>query len=178
LVFLQLDATEDIIAEKIENDFRQNYKGVLSIGELDGVLPFNAEFKRVVLTSDTSRADTLLNIAKVSIGVDVWSIFQNKLSINAFKLQEPNVMLQPDGAGSYTLSQALQSEQEETQQSSVGQFTSSWIRNIEIIAPHVAIVDGSLFVESFYGNPSAMNLPEPLSIDALNAQMFIELTNS
>ncbi|MBN2731944.1 MAG: AsmA family protein [Balneolaceae bacterium] len=175
---LQLDATKDIIVEKIENDFKKNYAGRLSIGQIEGLLPFNAELNDVVLLSaspDSVQRDTLVDIEKINIGVDVWGIFQNKLSINAFSLEQPSVRLLADGEGSYTLADALKKTEPET---TVDQVASSWIKNVEIIAPQVRITDGSMFIEKFYAVSDDVQLPEPFVVDSINAKMFIELTET
>lgn len=178
VALLQLDATKDILAEKIENDFRKNYNGRLVIGELEGLLPFNTELQNVALLSnptDSSRADTLASINKINVGIDVWGLLQNKLSINAFKVQNPSVRLLADGSGSYTLSNALQKKDPKTK---TDQITSSWIKNIEIVAPQVRINDGSFFIEKFYALPENINLPEPFKVHDINAGMFVELSEA
>ena len=177
-LLLQLDATKDIIAEKIENDFRKNYAGRLSIGELNGRLPFNAQLNNVALLSasgDSVQADTLVNIGQVNVGIDVWGLLQNKLTINAFSLTEPSVRLLADGSGSYTLSKALRKKQPQT---TTDKVTSSWIKNVELVAPQVSVMDGSMFIDKFYAVSDNVRLPEPFVVDDINAQMFIELTGS
>ncbi len=181
LGLLQLDATKDIIAEKIENDFRKNYNGRLTIGSVEGLLPFNAELTDVTLTStpDSATADTLIRIKKARVGIDVWGLFQNKLSIDAFALEEPSVRLLSDGAGSYTLARALKKKEDpQPRELSTDEVTSSWIENIEIIAPQVNIAGGSIFIEKFYGTSENVKLPEPLQVDDINSRMFVELTEN
>jgi hypothetical protein len=181
LAILQLDATKDIIAEKIENDFRKNYNGRLAIGKLEGLLPFSAELSDVTLTTapDSATADTLLRIKNAQVGIDVWGLFQNKLSIDAFALEEPSVRLLADGSGSYTLARTLKKKKDpQPEQLSTDDVTSSWIKNIEIIAPQLSISNGAFFIEKFYGTSKNVTLPEPLQVDDVNARMFVELTES
>lgn len=177
-LLLQLDATKDIIAEKIENDFKKNYKGRLVIGEVNGRLPFRAELKNVALltaASDSAGADTLVSIEKVKIGIDIWGLLQNKLTINSFALTQPAVRLLANGSGSYTLAQALRKEQPKT---TTGQVTSSWIKNVEIVAPRVSITNGLLYIEKIYAVSEEVNIPQPLVIRNIDARMFIELTEN
>ena len=178
LGLLQLDATKDIVVEKIENDFQKNFRGKLTIGSLEGLLPFNAELKDVVLLSpstDSLEADTLVSIKKVNAGIDIWGLFQNKLSIDAFKLQDPSVRFLADGSGSYTLANALKKKKPQT---ATDEVTSSWIKNVEIVAPQVGITDGSVFIEKFYDTSDEMRLPEPFVVNQINTQLFVELTKA
>ncbi len=172
-VILQLDATEDTIAQKIESSFNQNYQGRLVIGELDGTLPFSAVLNgvRLIADTDSTRPDTVISVEQIELGADLWMLLQNKLVINEFSLQEPSVRLLSNGADSYTLANALQPESPTPDTTQ-----SSFIKDFEIIAPGVTITDGSLFIEEFFADTARVNLPEPLAVQSLNTTLFIELT--
>jgi hypothetical protein len=173
---LQLDATQDVIIEKIENDFGKNYNGTISIGELDGLLPFNATLNNVVLTdasADSVPPDTLARIEQVEAGIDVWGLFQKRLTIDAFSLKNPSIRLLADGSGSYTLGSAIKKKKLPPTDD---QSSSSWFKDVEIVAPQLSIKNGSVFIEKFYAMSPDVQLPEPMTMNSINAQMFVELT--
>ncbi len=177
-IILQLDATEDTIAQNIENAFNKNYKGTLVIGELNGTLPFDVVLKDVLLIADTdsTRPDTVASVERLELGINLWALFQNKLVINEFSLTDPAVHLLAGGSESYTFLNALQAK--EKSQTNNQSFFGSLIKDTAIIVPEVTITSGSFFIEKFFEESESINLPEPFAVQSLDANLFLELTDS
>src|SRR5699024_6311593 len=110
-IALQLDATQETIVQRVENNFNKNHAGQLVIGDLGGMLPFNAVLKDVYLIADNDSAapDTVAAIERAEVGINLWKLFQKKLVINHLTVKGPSARLIAAAPGTYTLSQALNS---------------------------------------------------------------------
>src|SRR5699024_11488441 len=93
LALLQLDVTQDYLIGRIEQQVNQNFEEQLSIGEVGGFRPFNFTLQDVVLTQDSTETDTLAYVASIQNNLDIWSLFQNKIGVNGFELNQPEVWL-------------------------------------------------------------------------------------
>ncbi|MFH5885093.1 hypothetical protein ACG2F4_12340 [Halalkalibaculum sp. DA3122] len=179
---LQLNTSKNYIANQIEESFNSRYYGELSIGELEGLMPFRFELTDVTLEAPRSEdslmtqdsRDSVISISKLHTQIDLWSLLQNKISIVAFQLQGPELRFMNNGEGEYTMNQAFRRRSilPERQQ----QLGSSWIQQVEIIAPLLTIRNGSLFVEEFHNEQNNVILPEPFRADSISTAMFLELS--
>src|SRR5699024_3150521 len=159
--------------QRVENNFNKNHAGQLVIGDLGGMLPFNAVLKDVYLIADNDSAapDTVAAIERAEVGINLWKLFQKKLVINHLTVKGPSARLIAAAPGTYTLSQALNSTAPPDSSSSGG-FFSGFIRDVSIVAPSLNVEDGSLYVEKFFGHNKKLNLPEPFSVQSLNLKMY------
>ncbi|MGK7368961.1 MAG: AsmA family protein, partial [Candidatus Halalkalibacterium sp. M3_1C_030] len=177
---LQMQATKGYIADNIENNFGNAYNAELEIQQLDGLIPFNFQLQNVIVidanSDDSLSADTLLSIEQVNASLDVWSLFQNKISITGFSVKSPKVKLLSDGNGGYTLGRSLQRKRESLEDAVAGE--TGWTPNVEIVAPQLTVNDGELFIEKLYEDYARINLPEPLRIRDVNTAMFLEVSET
>lgn len=159
LGLLQLDTTQQYLAEKIEQRVSSSYKAKLSIGNVDGFLPFRFTLNNVVLTGGDSAAtkkDTLAIIDHINTQIDIWSLLQNKISISNFKMEQPRVWLGTNKEGKITfLERRLPVAPSAPERSG-----KSWIEGVEVVAPRMEISGGSLFVASAGENENAFSLSE------------------
>ncbi|MFP8488024.1 hypothetical protein ACKGJO_02905 [Gracilimonas sp. Q87] len=109
LVFgaLQLDPVQNRIADELETQFNQRFEGVLSIGKVDGLLPFNINLKDVVIYPNDSTYTGAVSAGNISAGIDFWSVLQDRLIINKMIVNEPTVFLDQIEGPNFTLSEAL-----------------------------------------------------------------------
>ncbi len=181
LGILQMQSTKSYISERIEDGFGRTYNAKLEIRQLDGLIPFNFQLQDVSIVdttvSDSLPGDTLVNIKQVNASVDVWSLFQNKISITGFSVSSPRLRLLANESGGYTLGQSLKRKQllgqEEASEGEPG-----WTPNIEIVAPQLSVTDGEVFIEKLYGDYTRVNLPEPLRIRNISTNMFLEVSET
>lgn len=145
LGILQLDATQDYIANRIEQQVNKSYKAKLSIGDVDGFLPFRLGLDHVVLTEeDSTSADTLATISHIDSQIDIWGLLQHKISISDFVVEQPRVWLQTNKDGKVVfMKRRPTSDTTATQQSK-----NSWIRSVEILAPQMQVSNGRVVVMS------------------------------
>ncbi len=169
---LQTEFSRQFVVDRLERDFRNNYPSELDIGSLEGVLPFSARLDSVTLrhaSAENRPTDTLVTIEQVELRIDTWNLLRKTLSVTGFTVKNPRVRL-AGREGRSSLAEALTPRQ-------AGETDwLSWIREIEILAPDVRISGGSLLVENHgcCGTP-AVNLPDPLRVDSINAGFFLEL---
>ena len=180
LGILQMQTTKNYISERIEDDFGRAYNAKLEIRELDGLIPFNFQLQDVSVV-DSSRADslpgdTLVSIKRVKASLDVWSLFQNKISITGFSVSSPKLQLISNESGGYTLGESL--ARKEIVQEEAGAETPGWTPNIEIVAPQLTVTNGELFIEKLYGDYARINLPEPLRVRNISTNMFLEVSET
>lgn len=180
LGILQMQVTKGYLTERIEDDFGKNYRAELKIGDLDGLIPFNVQLQNVVVVDrymvDSPGKDTLVNIEQINASLDVWSLFQNKISITGFSVTSPKVKFVSDGSGGYTLGKSLKRKATSVQKEV--QEHTGWTPNIEIVAPQLVVNDGEIFIEKLYGAYNKLQLPVPLRIRNINTSMFLEVSES
>ncbi len=178
---LQLDTSKNYIANQIEASFNSRFYGDLSIGNLEGIMPFRYELTDVTLmapsaddiTSDTASRDSVISLKKLNTQIDLWRLLQNKISIIDFEVQNPEVRFLSNGEDSYTLMHAFRTRSIQPNREEVD---GSWIQQVEIIAPLLTVQNGSVFVEKFSRDFENVNLPEPFRSDSINTTMFLELS--
>lgn len=163
---LQLDVTQTYLADKIEQKVEQKYKANLSIGEIDGFLPFGLVLKDVVLAeNDSSRSDTLAIVKTVKTKIDLWGLLQNKVSIYGFSVDRPQIWLgMGERGGLHFLEKSVRDQSKKA-------GTEPWLTKVEVIAPTVEITDGMVFVKAL---SNSLNLPPSFSFSDINAEFFVE----
>lgn len=175
---LQLDTSRNYIAAQIEEEFNNQYKGELSIGGLQGLMPFRFELNDVTLTAaspqDSLETDSVIMLERLEAQIDLWSLLQNKLSIIDFKVENPLVRFISDGDGGYSLVRAFQPVTPEAAGRQAPQ--QRWIEKIEIVAPVLTVRNGSLYIEKFYGIGDDVHFPEPFTANSINTTMFLEVS--
>ena len=176
---LQMQVTKNYLAERVEANFGNTYNAQLEVEELDGLIPFNLMLRnvRVIDNSglDSLKRDTLINIESVNASLDVWSLFQNKISITGFSVNSPGIKFLSDGSGGYTLGNSLTRK---IAAEDISTEESGWTPNIEIVAPQMTVNNGQVFIEKLYGKNQNISLPEPLEIKNINTAMFLEVSET
>ncbi|WP_142714504.1 translocation/assembly module TamB domain-containing protein [Fodinibius sediminis] len=171
---LQLDITHNYLLDRIESRIGQEYDAKLNVGDLHGFLPFNVQLEDVVLVSrDAAETDTLARIGSVSNKIDIWELLQNKVSITGLVIENPELWLRRDENGKIVFLRRLQSPPDTSAESD-----EPWLSNVEILAPRMAISNGTLHLQNFTDKSQAVNLPQSVTISNLNANFFLEWTGN
>ncbi|HEX6981985.1 MAG TPA: hypothetical protein VF181_04430 [Balneolaceae bacterium] len=165
---LQLDVTQNYLAQRIEQKVEKEYAANLSIGDIEGFVPFGLMFKDVVVTkSDSGRRDTLAAVNSLKMNIDLWGLLQNKVSISDFSVSGIQIWLRGEN-GTLTF---LQKNERKSQ---AGQGDEPWFSTVEMIAPTIEIHNGAVYIESFLENSKALDLPASFAFTNINADFFIE----
>lgn len=168
---LQLDYTRNYISNQIEQQFENQYYADLTIGELDGFLPFRLSLHDVVLenTADSATTDTVLAVKRLDSQVDIWGLLQNKVTVTGFTAREPQVWLRSDEQGRKPL--LVRRSEPIADSTSSG---NAWFKQIEVVAPSLEIMSGSVEFLSTPGAEKIGGLPHEFSINDINASLFVD----
>lgn len=175
---MQMDSTKNYLAGWLERSFNKSYHSELTIGEVNGFIPFNIYLDDIRVAYATSRnsslKDTLVRVDRINASIDVWSLLQNKISINSFAVESPRLKFVADPDERYTIYRAFSRRDRPVGTRQNGAAID--LSNIEIIAPGVTVNDGVLVVEEAFSGINAVQVPDPLRITDINAHMFLELS--
>ena len=173
---LQLDRTKSYIADRIERQFETRYPGQLEIGRLDGLLPFRFSFEDVALSglpkADSAEADTVIKVKQLVVGLNLWNLLQNTVTVNNFLINDPHVRLLDNGEGGYTIGELFTPVDTLQRPAERAPF----FRRFEILAPTVSINRGSVYFETLDVGGEQLQFPQPFSVDSINTQLFLELS--
>jgi len=168
---LQLDATQEYLVERIEQQVEKSYHADLSVGEVDGFLPFQVSLHDVTLTStDSASSDTLIAVNTIGSKIDVWGLLQNRVTITGFTMDRPRVWIRSDEEGRRRLLVRKKSKSSASQPAN----KSSWFSEVEVIAPAMEITSGKFFLESATTKNQIGNLPQSFALTNLNATFFVD----
>jgi len=169
LGLLQLDTTQQYIANRIERQVSKAYQAKLSIGDIAGFLPFRLEMDDVVLTSSdsvTATPDTLATIRKVDAKVDIWGLLRNKISISGFSMSQPRLLLHLNKNGRILFLQ--RKTKPDTTDSNKSEPGSSWFSDVEVLAPQMQISGGHIVVLP------ASEKQEKFTVSDINTSFFVD----
>ncbi|WP_138429253.1 translocation/assembly module TamB domain-containing protein [Fodinibius saliphilus] len=171
LGLLQLDITQEYIVDRIETNIEKSYHAELSVGELDGFLPFQLSMQDVVLTNtDTVGVDTLATIKTLNSKIDLWGLLQNRITITGFSMDQPNVWVQSDRKGRTRFLKSRKKKATRKDSSS----GSSWFGRVEVFAPTMEVKDGGIYLHSVTPKNQIGNLPQSFAITDINANFFVD----
>ncbi|HKK46103.1 MAG TPA: hypothetical protein VJ964_11320 [Balneolaceae bacterium] len=165
LGLLQLDATQDYIANRIEQRVNKSYKAKLSIGDVSGFLPFRMRLNNVVLVTDDSvSTDTLAAVDHIDTQIDIWGLLQRKISISSFTMAKPRIWLQTNEEGKIVYMKRRTS----VDTVAASRQGNSWISGVEILAPQMEISKGYIYVMS----PDRKR--QNFSFSGINSKLFVD----
>lgn len=175
---LQLDSTKEMLAQRAENYFVENFNGELRIGKLDGLIPFRVEVLDVNIIyygneEETIDADTVLSSESIVIGLDIWDLIRNRVSVNFLNLENPVLNLTETVSGNYTISRVFESVKPDTSRAE-----SLFARLPFIFAPSISVSSGQIVVNGLDWHHDGVRLPGKLNVSNLDLQMFVELNAS
>ena len=170
LLMLQTQYGKSLAADQIENWFNNRYQGELSIGDLDGTLPFNAEAMQVVIThqQDGGNRDTVMHAETVELRPYWADMLTRRISIQDIRIYNPEFYLDFADSG---FAKALQRQEEAL---IVSTFQ---IPQRSFYLPNISIQNGSATFTNVKSNHSDIELPGEFSIAELSAEAFFETEN-
>jgi hypothetical protein len=168
---LQLDVTQDYLANRIEQQVEETYRADLKIGDIDGFLPFQLNlYDTAIMREDSLSSDTLASVRRISSQIDVWGLLQNKLTITGFSVDQPRVWLRSDEESNLKLLERRSSVVSDTSQTE----NEPWLSDIEVVAPDVEISSGTVYLASATTRNKIGNLPQSFSITNINTDLFVD----
>ncbi|MEX1137520.1 MAG: hypothetical protein WEB89_11500 [Balneolales bacterium] len=173
-LFIQTEYAKNIVAEQIEVTFNNHFQGNITIGTLDGLLPFQVTITDLELSYDDGVSEeTMLQIDAVTINPGLWDLLFNKVRLNNLVLENPSVYLKAFNDTEYLIEHAFRPLQES---SGIGSSFFREDRHIEIFAPAFKISSGRIVADRLLNMPDIVKLPDGLSAYGIDLTMRLEIT--
>lgn len=166
---LQLPLSKAYINGQITNAFNEQYEGSVSIGSLEGFIPFRAQLNDVVFSTPGESPEQPLSADQLYISIDIWQLVRGSINITELDLQYPALVLKRDDSG---LNLQKIFSRKVAQPDSPG--TTNFIDNFSIFAPQVSVVNGNVQFDQSINGLTRLEIPDSLSIYNLNASFFVE----
>lgn len=173
---LQLDPVQNRIADEIEVQFNQRFEGVLSIGKVDGLLPFNMNLKDVMIYPNDTTYTEVVSAENISAGIDIWSVLQDRFVINKMIVNDPIVLLDQIEGANFTLSEALRKRGDQAENKPIDSLeVPLQPTDFQVIIPSFILSNGSVIFKKA-DNRNIENKTDSLLISDLQMDMFFEFT--
>jgi hypothetical protein len=167
--WLQLPFARTYFIQSVENDFSSRYHGELSIGSVEGLIPFRATIRDVsaVWVEDGYQADTLITVKKIDVSLNPLDLLSNRLSVQSLIVSEPIVTIKYDPENRFvTLNRLFQRKE------APGDQPENVVRKISVFAPFFSVENGSVNI-TFQDS----SVKKPISIHAIELSSFLEISN-
>jgi hypothetical protein len=172
---LQLPVSKSYISGQFVNAFNDQYAGDVTIGSLEGFIPFRTQLNDVdFFLPDSSGSlsnapEKPLSVDELFLSLDVWQLIRGNISITELDLRSPDLFLERNETGVNIVSIFTRLSPSENS----GQ-ASNFITNFSIFAPQISIFEGSVEVDSSINSRANLTLPDPLIFTNLDASFFVE----
>ncbi|WP_428236627.1 hypothetical protein [Gracilimonas sp.] len=170
---MQLQPVKDQVAVELQDRFSQNFEGVLSIGQLEGLLPLRMQMNNVKIYPDSSEFRPVFETSSINASLDIWSLLRNRVVINALQVESPKGVVDPESE--FSLDEAFKLKSRLTAGSVSSENESG--SGFQIIIPSVIVRDGNFVVRNAFENPNRVTSSDSLNIRNVQMDMFFEFTN-
>ena len=167
LLLLQTRVGKDLTANFIQNWFNDRYEGELTIGALDGQLPFWADAHDVLITHQGTggETDTVVYAESVEMRPEWGDVFTRRFSLHDIRVH--NARFNFDFSDSYDL-KAFQLKQPRDADSEASFLDRTFY------LPHVSISESSARLTNLYAGNSTFDVPAEIVISDINTTAFVE----
>lgn len=163
---VQLQPVQNYLGNSLINNFNRNYQGVLSIGDIDGIIPFRVDLNDVRLYADSSSTEPVLSAEKIESSLNLRTFVQDGFEVDGLKLTRPKVII--GGDSGMSLEKALQKKN--PQEDSLISGSPVYF---ELLAPSVNVEEGFITVYK----KDRKGLPDTITVRDIHLDMFLEFRN-
>lgn len=179
---VQLPQSKDYLKTQIESTFKEQFEGSLSINSVEGFLPFQINFTGGQFYAGGDLSHPVISFENARVAIDWWDLLQKNLTIDSFEILEPAIHISRNEEGLNIAQVFVQRTKEDTsavssEESELGDDIRIF-DEINLYAPRLSIVNGSIITTSDITLPENLHLPGSLNISHLNAELFLEITDS
>lgn len=166
LLLLQTQIGKNTTAAYIQNWFNDRYEGELTIGELDGRLPFWADATDLLITHESSEGqiDTVAHAERVEFRPEWGDVFTRRFSLHDIRVQKAHLNL--DFSESYEV-KAFKPRQTERD-------IAEEITGRALYLPNIRIDESSISISNLYDGNDAFHIPDNIRITDINTTAFAE----
>lgn len=179
---LQLPQSKDFLKSQIENTFNEQFEGAFYIHSVEGFIPFQINFTGGQFYSAGDISRPAITFENANVEVNWWDLLQKNLTINSFELQEPAIQLAYVN-GDLNITRIFV-QREKTEPTIEEPEDDRFYENVRLIdeinlyAPRLSIINGTLLSTDEVQTPELSQLPSPLNIQHLNTEIFLEITEA
>lgn len=168
-IWLQLPFARSYLIQTVENNFNNRYHGTLSIGAVEGLIPFRATLYDVsaVWSEEGYQPDTLITVKKIDVSLNPLDLLSNRLSVQSLIVSEPVLSVKYDPEGRFiTLNRLFQRKE------APGEQPENVVRKISVLAPLFSVENGIVNL-SFRDTTKT----KPLRITGIELSSFLEISD-
>ncbi len=171
--------SKNYISGQLVNAFNDQYEGNITLGSLQGFIPFRAQLNDVEFSSpDSSEGDNInpdrpLSVDELFISLDIWQLIRGNINITELELQSPHLLLEREES-EINIVKIFTRKSPSENRGQAGNF----INNFSIFAPQISISDGSVEVDRSINLLNNLSLPDSLQFTNMNASFFVESLES
>ncbi|MCC5915597.1 MAG: hypothetical protein JJU46_14575 [Balneolaceae bacterium] len=177
IVLIQLPPIQSYIVSEVTVTFNEQFEGELEIERIGGFLPFVAEVHNGRVDAPGDTTGPVLRFKKASVSVSWWELLRQNLTVSSLEITEPVVDLRMID-DELNFDRAFRQRIERRELSLTEPGTPPLFQRLDIFAPFLSVLDGVLTMDESIDLPSEMRLPSPLTLDEINATLFLEVTES
>jgi hypothetical protein len=174
---LQLPASKNYLKTEIETTFNNQFEGTLEIESITGWLPFEAEVSEGNIFAPADSINPVLSFQQANVTIGWWELLQQNLSIQSFEVEYPELQLSLSG-DELTLLTAFKSIHPTERDPDSETGNPQIFNRINLFAPQISVVNGRLNLDESIKLPSFTKLSTPLTVENLNSEFFLEITES
>ncbi len=167
---LQLKSTKNYIAGKAEEIFSQQFEGVLSIGTLDGIIPYEFRMSAVRIYPDSSSIEAMLQADSLILGIEPFQLLNDRLVFNRFDITNPVVDFNEDPDGKSLLT-AFNSRNPTADNGTTASETE-----IAFFIPNIRVRNGEIDLGRHNVTDKTLVLPDEIKIRKLDADLFVDMS--
>ncbi|WP_069132479.1 translocation/assembly module TamB domain-containing protein [Rhodohalobacter halophilus] len=180
---LQLPQSKNYLKTQIENTFNEQFEGSLYIQSIEGFIPFQINFTGGQFYAAGDISHPVITFESANVDVSWWDLLQKNLTINSFELVEPAIHLaRTDGelniANIFVQAERVGTTEQNPEADDPFYENIRLIDEINLFAPRLIIVNGTMLSSDEIGIPEIAQLPTPLNIQNLNTEIFLEITEA
>ncbi len=167
--WLQLPFAKSYFIQSIESNFSNRYHGTLSIGSVEGLIPFRATIHDVdvVWEEEGYEPDTLISVKKIDLSLNPLDLLSNRLSVQSLVVTDPVITVKYDPDNRFvTLNRLFQRKE------APGDEPENVVRKISVLAPMFTVENGIVTI-SFRDS----TVSKPLRITGIELSSFLEFSD-
>ncbi len=164
----QLDSSKTFLATQIEKNFSKKYNGVLTIGKLDGLIPFSIELQDVNLYPDSSSVQSVFHSDSISTNLDFFALLGQRFVVTGLSINTPRIMIDQESKNS--LLHALKKKSTISSQDSAGIDAPFF----EILAPNAIVTNGTVVIKNAFEGSKLTPYSDSITVRDIDVSMYFE----
>lgn len=174
---LQLDPVQELITDKMESSFHDQFSGRISIGDVGGFLPFRASLENVRIYADSTDGRPAADLPELEVSADLMALLNGRLIVNGLRLHKP--ILRFDALEGPSLAEAFRpissgdNDMSDVQPDSLGSTPN---RLNDILIPSMVIDSGKVLITREFNTEALAIEGNQLTLDLSRLVAYFEFS--